>query len=166
MIERIDAESRATDGDHLALRVWLRLLTCTNLIEGRARTNLRLEFDTTLPRFDLMAQLERNAAGLKMSQISRRMMVTGGNITRITDQLVDEGLVARDPSPDDRRSFVVRLTPAGRRAFAAMAEEHERWIVEVFSALSHKERLQLYALLAKVKARVARVERSVRDEAR
>jgi DNA-binding MarR family transcriptional regulator len=166
MIERIDAESRATDGDHLALRVWLRLLTCTNLIEGRARTNLRLEFDTTLPRFDLMAQLERNAAGLKMSQISRRMMVTGGNITRITDQLVDEGLVARDPSPDDRRSFVVRLTPAGRRAFAAMAEEHERWIVEVFSALSHKERLHLYALLAKVKARVARVERSVRDETR
>jgi DNA-binding MarR family transcriptional regulator len=158
MIEPIDTESRATDGDHLSLRVWLRLLACTNLIEGRARTNLRLEFDTTLPRFDLMAQLERSPGGLRMNEISRRMMVTGGNITRITDQLADEGLVAREPSVDDRRSVLVRLTPAGRRAFAAMAEQHERWIVEVFSALNQRERLQLHALLAKLKAHVGRLD--------
>jgi DNA-binding MarR family transcriptional regulator len=159
VIEPIDAESRTTGGDHLSLRAWLRLLACTNLIEGRARKNLRGDFDTTLPRFDLMAQLERSPGGLRMSEISRRMMVTGGNITRITDQLADEGLVAREPSPRDRRSVTVRLTSAGRRAFAAMAERHERWVIEMFSALSHKERLQLYALLAKLKAHVARLER-------
>jgi DNA-binding MarR family transcriptional regulator len=158
MIAPGDAESRTTGGDHLSLRVWLRLLACTNLIEGRARTGLRTDFETTLPRFDLMAQLERSPAGLRMSEISRRMMVTGGNITRITDQLTEEGLVTREPSPGDRRSVTVRLTSAGRRAFAAMAERHERWIIEMFSALSQKDRLQLHGLLAKLKAHVARLD--------
>ncbi len=155
MIEPVDAESRTSDADHLSLRLWLRLLTCTNLIEGRARSKLRESFDTTLPRFDLMAQLDRNPGGLPMTEISRRMMVTGGNITRITDQLVAEGLVTRRIDSDDRRSVKVRLTAAGRRAFAAMAARHEAWIVQVFSALAQPERVQLYTLLAKLKAHVA-----------
>jgi len=155
MIQPIDLESRTTGDDHLSLRLWLRLLACTNLVEGRARTRLRTSFDTTLPRFDLMAQLERAPGGLRMNEISRRMMVTGGNVTRIVDQLTDEGLVARGPSRGDRRSFTVRLTAAGRKAFAAMAQQHETWIVEMFGALSRKERLQLYALLAKLKSHVA-----------
>jgi DNA-binding MarR family transcriptional regulator len=151
IVEPLDLESRATGDDHLSLRVWLRLLACTNLIEGRARSRLRREFATTLPRFDLMAQLERTPHGLKMSEISRRLMVTGGNVTRLTDQLEREGLVARDPSPDDRRISTVRLTAAGRRAFAAMATRHESWILDTFAALSHKERSHLHALLAKLK---------------
>ena len=155
MIEPVDAESRTSDADHLSLRLWLRLLTCTNLIESRARTGLRLDFDTTLPRFDLMAQLDRNPTGLRMNEISRRMMVTGGNITRITDQLVAEGLVMRNTAADDRRSVIVRLTAAGRRAFAAMADRHEAWIVEIFAALAQPERVQLYNLLAKLKAHAA-----------
>ncbi len=158
MIARADAESRATERDHLSLRLWLRLLTCTNLIERRARAGLRRSFDTTLPRFDLMAQLKRAPQGITMSEISRRMMVTGGNITRITDQLADEGLVERETSAADRRAVTVRLTPAGRRAFAAMAEHHEDWIVEMFGALAHKERLELYALLAKLKRHLATFE--------
>ena len=159
LIEPLDLESRATGDDHLSLRVWLRLLACTNLIERRARTRLRSEFATTLPRFDLMAQLERASRGLTMSEISKRLMVTGGNVTRLTDQLEHEGLVARDPSPDDRRISTVRLTSAGRRAFAAMAARHETWILETFSALSHKERSHLHALLAKLKRHLAESER-------
>ena len=162
MIRAVDTESRASERDHLSLRLWLRLLACTNLIESRARSSLRLDFDTTLPRFDLMAQLERNPTGLRMSEISRRMMVTGGNITRITDQLVDEGLVAREPVPGDRRAYTVRLTAAGRRAFAAMAARHEAWIVEMFSVLTHAQRGQLYSLLAKLKTHVTRLERDSR----
>jgi DNA-binding MarR family transcriptional regulator len=158
MIEPVDAESRTSDSDHLSLRLWLRLLTCTNLIEGRTRSKLRLDFETTLPRFDLMAQLHRNPAGLRMNEISRRMMVTGGNITRITDQLVAEGLVMRRTASDDRRSVIVRLTAAGRRAFAAMAARHESWIVDVFSALAQAERVQLYNLLAKLKANAAEID--------
>ena len=90
-----DPESRIHDDHHESLRLWLRLLTCTMLIERRIRAGLREAFATTLPRFDLMAQLERNPAGLKMGELSRRLMVTGGNVTAITDQLVAEGLVER-----------------------------------------------------------------------
>jgi len=155
MIAPIDLESRVGDGDHLSLRVWLRLLACTNLVTARVRSNLRTAFDTTMPRFDLMAQLERCPQGLRMNELSRRMMVTGGNVTRLVDQLEDEGLVARETTPEDRRAFTIRLTAAGRRAFAAMAQLHERWVVEMFGALTRKERLTLFALLAKLKVHLA-----------
>ena len=92
-----DRETAARPDDHRALRLWLRMLTCTQLIERQVRNQLRLRFSTTLPRFDLMSQLERHPEGLKMNELSRRMMVTGGNITGITDQLVKEGLVQRRP---------------------------------------------------------------------
>ncbi len=81
------------------------------LIEQRVRARLRERFAITLPRFDLMAQLERNPQGLKMGELSRRLMVTGGNVTGLTDQLVGEGLVERRPIPGDRRAYAVRLTP-------------------------------------------------------
>jgi DNA-binding MarR family transcriptional regulator len=146
----LDLEARLNGEDHLSLRLWLRLLSCTNLIEGRARARLRDEFATTLARFDLMAQLERTPEGLKMSELSRRLMVTGGNVTRLTDQLESEGLVVRGGS-SDRRVYRVSLTPRGRRTFAAMARRHEEWIVEMFGALTHEERTQLFTLLAKLK---------------
>ncbi len=154
----VDLESRTTHDDHLSVRVWLRLLACTNLVEGRVAGKLRDTFDTTLPRFDFLSQLERNPAGLRMTEISKRMMVTGGNITRIADQLLGEGLISRTVAPGDRRASIVRLTAAGRRAFAEMARCHERWIVELFGGLSETERTQLYALLAKLKRHLNALE--------
>lgn len=154
-----DPESRLHDDHHDALRLWLRLLTCTLLIERRIKGRLRDSFAMTLPRFDLMAQLERAPGGLKMSELSRRLMVTGGNVTGLTDQLVDEGLVERRRVPGDRRAHAVSLTTAGRKAFQAMAEEHERWIVELMADLSAGDRERLYALLGRLKRGVAmRVE--------
>ena len=111
-----DRETAARPDDHRALRLWLRMLTCTQLIERQVRNQLRLRFSTTLPRFDLMSQLERHPEGLKMNELSRRMMVTGGNITGITDQLVKEGLVERRPLPADRRAYRIKLTRAGLTA--------------------------------------------------
>ncbi len=146
-----DTESRATHDDHLSVRVWLRLLACTNLLEGRVASRLREAFDTTLPRFDFLSQLERNAGGLRMTEISKRMMVTGGNVTRIADQLLAEGLITRTVAPGDRRAAIVKLSAAGRRAFAEMARRHEGWIVEMFAGLTETDRTQLYALLAKLK---------------
>jgi len=146
-----DRETAARPDDHRALRVWLRLLTCTQLIERRIRNELRLRYATTLPRFDLMSQLERHPEGLKMNELSRRMMVTGGNVTGITDQLVKEGLVERMLQPGDRRAFRVRLTRAGGKAFAEMAIDHEAWIVELLSGLNKREHQDLLGLLAKVK---------------
>jgi DNA-binding MarR family transcriptional regulator len=127
------------------------MLTCTQLVEKKVRAGLRDQFDTTLPRFDLMAQLERSRDGLKMNELSRRMMVTGGNVTGITDQLVGEDLVERVPVPGDRRAFRVRLTPKGRKVFADMAHAHEAWVVDAFSGLPAREVATLHRLLGKVK---------------
>jgi len=147
----VDTESRATHDDHLSVRVWLRLLTCTNLIERRVASRLRDDFEITLPRFDFLSQLERNPAGLRLTEISKGMMVTGGNVTRIADQLLAHGLITRSVAPTDRRAAVVKLTGAGRRAFAEMARRHEGWIVEMFAGLAETDRTQLYAVLAKLK---------------
>jgi DNA-binding MarR family transcriptional regulator len=147
----VDAETRVHDDHHLSVRLWLRMLSCTNRIENFVRQSLQANFDTTLPRFDLMAQLERAPEGLKMNELSRRMMVTGGNVTGITDQLEKEGLVARDTDPNDRRSISVCLTPAGRKAFDAMAVAHEQWVVEMFGGLSLDEKMQTHQDLGKLK---------------
>ena len=147
----MDMEARGHSEHPEALRLWLRLLTCTQLIEKEVRTQLRTQFDTTLPRFDLMAQLERNPEGLKMNALSRRLMVTGGNVTGITDQLVREGLVERVDVEGDRRAYCVRLTAPGRKAFDKMARAHEGWIVAAFEALSPREVASLHRLLGKVK---------------
>ena len=151
-------DSNATDVNGIAhsehpqeLRLWLRMLTCTQLIEKRIRTELRVQFDTTLPRFDLLSQLERSPEGLKMNELSRRMMVTSGNITGITDQLVTEGLVERISVDGDRRAFRVRLTAKGRALFAEMAHQHELWIVEAFATLKDTEIATLCKLLGNVK---------------
>jgi DNA-binding MarR family transcriptional regulator len=147
----MDMEARAHSEHPEALRLWLRLLTCTQIVEKQVRGLLRERFDTTLPRFDLMAQLERAPDGLKMNELSRRMMVTGGNVTGITDQLVTEGLVERIDVEGDRRAYRVRLTAKGRKTFNDMARQHEGWIVEAFSALSDKDMATLHKLLGKVK---------------
>ena len=147
----MDMEAQSHSEHPQALRLWLRLLTCTQLVEKQVRNNLRVQFDTTLPRFDLMAQLQRNPDGLKMNELSRRMMVTGGNVTGITDQLVVEGLVERMDVNGDRRAYCVRLTVQGRKIFAEMAKQHEDWIVSAFEVLTAKEVDALYKLLGKVK---------------
>ena len=147
----MDMEAQSHSEHPQALRLWLRLLTCTQLVEKQVRNNLREQFDTTLPRFDLMAQLQRNPDGLKMNELSRRMMVTGGNVTGITDQLVVEGLVERMDVDGDRRAYCVRLTVQGRKTFADMAKRHEDWIVSAFEVLTAKEVDALYKLLSKVK---------------
>ena len=148
---RTDRETISRAGDHRALRIWLRLLTCTQLIERQVRSRLREQFGSTLPRFDLMAQLERHPEGLKMNEISRLLMVTGGNVTAIVDQLEKEGLVERFDEPADRRAFRIHLTRAGERSFGEMAREHEEWVVGLLAGLSRKEQDDLLKLLARVK---------------
>ncbi|HEV7476185.1 MAG TPA: MarR family transcriptional regulator [Burkholderiales bacterium] len=147
----VDRESIARSEDHHALRIWLRLLTCTQLIERQVRSRLREKFATTLPRFDLMAQLERQRDGLKMNELSRMLMVTGGNITAIVDQLEHEGLVERLDDAADRRAFRIRLTRTGERTFAELARAHVEWVVVLLAGLSRREQEELLKLLAKVK---------------
>jgi len=150
----LDLETRALQGDHQALRLWLRLLSCTVRVENEIRLRLRREFNTTLPRFDLMAQLERSHDGLRMNELSRRMMVSGGNVTGITDQLEIEGLVTREACPWDRRAFTVRLTFSGLKRFRQMAARHEQWVIELLAGLSRDEKETMINALGKVKTRI------------
>jgi DNA-binding MarR family transcriptional regulator len=156
-----DLESRVIDDHHQALKLWLRLLACTTKVEGVVRNRLRSEFATTLPRFDLLAQLEREPDGLTMGELSQRLMVTGGNVTGITDQLEAEGLVKRGPHPSDRRAFSVQLTPAGKRQFRRMAAVHEQWVIELFAGWNADEKAQVYALLAGLKRHLGSVDAAV-----
>src|SRR5262249_5963796 len=152
----VDLDTRAHKRDHQALRLWLRLLSCTVRIENKIRHRLRRDFNTTLPRFDLMAQLERSAGGLRMSELSKRLMVSGGNVTGITDQLEREGLVTREPCPDDRRACTVRLTFGGLKRCREMAVQHEQWIIELLGGLSRDEKQAMINELGKVKMHINR----------
>jgi len=150
----LDAETKAVErpehhGDEL--RLWLRLLTCTTLIEGEVRRRLRERFDVTLPRFDLMAQLDKAPDGMTLSDLSKRMMVSNGNITGLVDRLVASGHIDRRVSETDRRAQVVRLTRKGQAEFRMFAAEHESWIAELFGDLSSRDQKDLMRLLAKTK---------------
>jgi DNA-binding MarR family transcriptional regulator len=154
-VSHVEPETRVPEESHLSLRLWLQLFGCTAMIERHVREKLRHRFDITLPRFDMMAQLAREPKGLKMSELSRRLMVTGGNVTGLTDQLVAEGLVVRRGIPGDRRAYNVRLTPKGKRQFDAMAAEHELWIVDLFADVSSEARELLHESVSELKAAIA-----------
>lgn len=149
-----DAETVLADaapGHKDELRLWLRMLTCTTLIETEIRRRLRAGFDTTLPRFDLLAQLFRSPEGLTLGELSRRMMVSNGNLTGLSSRLETEGLVERSPHATDRRATTLRLTARGRREFAVQSTAHETWIAELLGGLSATERSALFRLLARTK---------------
>ncbi len=158
-----DFETALTTRDGIELRVWLRLLTCANLIEGGVRKRLRREFATTLPRFDLLAQLDRAGDGLTMGELSRRLMVSNGNVTGLIDRLAGEGLVERRAVPGDRRAQLVRLSRRGKRAFDAMTPAHEGWVGEMLSGLGRAEMAALYDLLGRLKSSLAAAEGEGRE---
>lgn len=159
----LDAETKVAErpADHEAeLRLWLRLLTCTTLIEGEIRSRLRDTFDVTLPRFDLMAQLDKTPGGMTLGELSQRMMVSAGNVTGLAERLESLGMLERRASPHDRRAQIVSLTAEGRRSFRAMARTHENWIAEIFSDLSADEIETLMKLLAKTKTSARKARRA------
>jgi len=151
----LDAETKVSERPHdhkTELRLWLRLLTCTTLIENEVRRRLRENFDITLPRFDLLAQLDRAPDGMTLGELSQRMMVSNGNITGLVDRLVEQGLIRRRPLPHDRRVQIVSLTAEGQREFRSMARVNADWVGEIFEGLTQKEIEALMPLLAKTKA--------------
>lgn len=149
--ETFDLGSRLTDDHSPSLHLWLRMLSYTTRVENEIGSRLRNRFNITQPRFELMAQLERHPQGLRMGELSKRMMVTGGNVTAITDQLEQEKLVERVLDPMDRRAYSVKLTAAGRRSFGRLAKEHEGWVAELMGGLSADEKVQLDEILSRMK---------------
>src|ERR1700742_2599108 len=162
----LDSETKAVESDHGdELRLWLRLLTCTTLIEGAVRSRLRERFDVTLPRFDLMAQLDRAPDGMTLSDVSKRMMVSNGNVTGLVERLVESGHLDRRTSETHRRVQVIRLTKSGRAEFRKMAAEHQTWISDMFGDLSPKDVRELMRLLARTKGSVQKSARRRAGEA-
>jgi DNA-binding MarR family transcriptional regulator len=156
-----DLETRGASTDHQDLRLWLRMMAVHKLITNEVRRRLRVSFDMSLSRFDLMAQLDATKTGMRMGEISRRLMVTTGNITGLTDELEADGLVERTVDPSSRRAFLVRLTAKGRKVFRAAAKANEGWIAEFFSVLSTKDKKTIFELLRAQKAFVlTRVQRT------
>jgi DNA-binding MarR family transcriptional regulator len=143
----IEPQSRPDAPEHLRLRLWVRLLRAARPIETELRRRLTHEFGVTLPKFDVMAALARREAGMSMTEVSRFLMVSNGNVTGLVDRLVAEGLVMRIANERDRRATFVRLTPMGLRLFRTMAEAHERWVNEILGAFSDEESETMIGLL-------------------
>lgn len=155
MNAKLDRETLAAELGHRdELRLWLRLLTCTTMIEATIRSRLRQQFGVTLPRFDLMAQLEKTPAGMTLGELSRRMMVSNGNVTGLIERLVVAGEVERARHATDRRATIVRLTAAGHRSFATMAAAHEQWVAAMFRDVPQNDLPLLMAALGRVKRSV------------
>ncbi len=140
------------------VRVWLRLLSCSTIIEKRLRRRFADRFDTTLPRFDVLAALERRPEGLAMGELSRALLVSNGNVTAIVRQLETAGLVSSRPDSDDRRSSIVALTEAGRDYFGQLAAAHHAWIEGMFAAMDRDDKAALHKLLAKLKQSIGAEE--------
>jgi len=156
-VHALDRETKAAErpADHKdELRLWLRMLTCSTMIEREIRRRLREEFRTTLPRFDLMAQLEKSPTGMTVGEVSQRLMVSNGNVTTVVSGLVEEGLVDKRPAAHDRRVQVVSLTALGRKNFRAMAERHEEWIADLFAGLNTEDVALIMRHLGKTKASI------------
>jgi DNA-binding MarR family transcriptional regulator len=148
---RDDYESGVGRGDGMELRVWLRLITCFNLMDGAVRQRLHQDYATTLPRFDVLAQLHREDGPMSMGELSRRLMVTNGNVTGLIDRLAREDLVERKPAVEDRRRQLVAMTDRGRAFFETMAEDHRGWIADMTGGLDGAERRELFRLLGRLK---------------
>jgi DNA-binding MarR family transcriptional regulator len=153
--DALGLEARVSSDDHQALKVWLRLLSCSTDIETEIRKRLRVHFGMTLARFDYLAQLHRYPDGLRMNTLSKYLMVTGGNVTGLTDELAKEGYVARETEAEDRRSFRVSLTPEGRKTFEKIAALHESWVIELFAGMSVTSKNQLYDLLGRLRVQLS-----------
>lgn len=145
------------------LRLWLRIVSCSQMVEQEIRTLLREKFDTTLPRFELMSSLDRVPDGLSMGELSNWLMVTKGNVTGIAERLSEDGFIKRSPTPTDRRSFCVTLTPRGKKLYKEMEQEYEGLLDKLFSDVSLDDSDMFTGVLAKVKEVVEELREQQQD---
>ncbi len=149
--DRIREKHDGALAGRLDIKVLLRLLSCSMTIEKRLRRRFIERFDTTLPRFDVLAALERHAQGITMGELSRSLLVSNGNVTALVRQLESDGLVSSQPAPEDRRRSIVALTDRGRAHFAELADAHHGWIAAMFDGVPDVQLAELYDLLAILK---------------
>ena len=142
-------------GDTMNLRLWLRLLSCTMVIEKRLKRRLAEQFDATLPRFDVLSALDRHPLGMTMGALSSSLLVSNGNVTALVRLLVRDGYVEISPSSTDRRVSMVHLTLSGAVHFETLATAHHEWVDAMMSNVSREQREQLFDLLSALKLSIA-----------
>ena len=145
------------------LRLWLRIVSCTQLVELEIRTMLREKFDMTLPRFELLSALDRVVDGLTMSELSHWLMVSKGNVTGIAERLSEDGFIRREPTPTDRRSFMVTMTEKGRKEYKEMELEYEKLLDKLFNDMTPDDSDMFTGMLAKIRESVAELGRQDAD---
>lgn len=145
-----------TSGDDAQnLRVWVRLLACAKVIEKRLRRNFAEQFDTTLPRFDVLATLDRAGEPVPMGALSQALLVSNGNVTHVVRQLQEQGYVRSEPAPGDARSALVSLTETGAARFALLAEAHRQWVAQSLAPMPAQHRAQLLDLLTELRSHLS-----------
>lgn len=137
------------------VRLWLRLLSTTMVVEKRIRRRFAERFDTTLPRFDILAALDRADGGLTMTDLSRQLLVSNGNVTALVQTLIKEELVRVEPDARDKRVTRVTLLPKGGEQFAFLAAAHRKWIADMFAGVDGAAKAQLFDLLGTLKGSLA-----------
>ena len=145
--------------DRSSVRLWLRLLSCTMAIEKQVQRNLAEQFDSTLPRFDVLAALARRPDGMAMGELSRALLVSNGNVTAIVKKLASDGHVRIAPLESDRRTSIVRLTASGERHFERLAKAHHDWIDRLLMGLDSGRRDALYDGLGELKSALGQATR-------
>ena len=148
------SEPRDSSRSKEAIRTWLRLMSCETVIEQQLRSLFRTNFSVTLPQFDVLSELERSARKMTMSELSRELMVSNGNVTGVIDRLEKNGFVTRTRAEHDRRIQYIELTPKGRSEFNDMARSHESWLDKMVSDLSPDDMASLQTLLLKARSSV------------
>lgn len=151
-----DVETRLNESDSDSLRLWLRLNSCNNQVQNYIREKMRQEFNLTLPRFDLMAQLIGHKNGLKMGEISERLMVSNGNTTSIVLQLEKDGLVERLINQEDRRSTLIRLTTKGTKLHNKINKSYVQWLEDIFATVSTAQYKRLHKDLSDLKLNISK----------
>ncbi len=141
--------------DRSNVRLWLRLLTCATVIEKRVKRRFADQYGITLPRFDVMAALDRHPEGMTMGQLSQALLVSNGNVTGVVQTLLRDRYLSIAPSPTDGRASIVRLTPLGRECFTGLAEAHHEWVDMMLAGLTRDQRTSLYDLLGALKDSLA-----------
>ena len=148
---RIESDDNTSSRSKQSLRLWLRLFSCQALVEDKIRALLRDNYGITLPQFDVLAELEHAGRALTMTELSKYLVVSNGNITGVVDRLEREDYLTRIRSDEDRRVQYIELTSQGKKRFKKIAIDHEKWVSDIFADLSQDQISELISLLKTTK---------------
>ena len=135
-------------------RTWLSLVRCFSSIERVLMQHFADEYNSSLPRYDVLTALALSPGGLTMGELASMLMVTKGNITGVVRRLKTDGLVRKVTSKVDRRVQSVTISAKGKRLWDKMHADYDRIISEILSGQSNKDLRALARFLEQTRVAV------------